>query len=262
MKLSNSKLKKKYKAIICDIDGTLIISKKDGIPSQKVTAAISKANKILHVGVATSRCYYFAKHIIDHLNLSGPSIFNGGGQIMNFPQKKYVLQQTMSKKDIPYLISVFEKYKRSVTLCDGKSEDTPYVRGNPINKIFMIYSQGVEEKIANKIIKEISHIPTISIFTTHSWTKGKIDVLVQHAKSTKQHAVFEVAKLLNINTHEIIGVGDGYNDFPLLMACGLKVAMGNAVDELKEIADYIAPSVEENGVADIIEKFVLKNDKK
>lgn len=41
------------------------------------------------------------------------------------------------------------------------------------------------------------------------------------------------------------------------MACGLKVAMGNAVQDLKEIADYIAPSVDEDGIADVIEKFVL-----
>jgi len=41
------------------------------------------------------------------------------------------------------------------------------------------------------------------------------------------------------------------------MACGLKVAMGNATEDLKEIADYIAPTVDEDGVADVIEKFVL-----
>ena len=52
-------------------------------------------------------------------------------------------------------------------------------------------------------------------------------------------------------------MGDGYNDFPLLMACGLKIAMGNAVPELKAIADFIAPSVEEDGVATVIEKFIL-----
>lgn len=77
------------------------------------------------------------------------------------------------------------------------------------------------------------------------------------AQAIKQHGILEVAEMLGISTHEIIGVGDGYNDFPLLMACGLKVAMGNAVSDLKEIADYIAPTVEEDGVADVIEEFVL-----
>jgi hypothetical protein len=49
----------------------------------------------------------------------------------------------------------------------------------------------------------------------------------------------------------------GYNDFSMMMACRLKVAMGNAVPELKEIAHYIAPSVDNDGVADVIERFVL-----
>ena len=56
----------------------------------------------------------------------------------------------------------------------------------------------------------------------------------------------------------MIGIGDGYNDFPLLMACGLKIAMGNAVEDLKAIADFIVPSVEQDGVAHAINRFILK----
>jgi hydroxymethylpyrimidine pyrophosphatase-like HAD family hydrolase len=43
------------------------------------------------------------------------------------------------------------------------------------------------------------------------------------------------------------------------MACGFKVAMGNAVPELKAIADYIAPSVEEDGLAHVLEKYIIKH---
>ena len=59
---------------------------------------------------------------------------------------------------------------------------------------------------------------------------------------------------------DTIGIGDGNNDKPWLLMCGLKVTMGNAVPELKAIADYIAPGVENDGVADVIEKFVLSKD--
>ena len=41
------------------------------------------------------------------------------------------------------------------------------------------------------------------------------------------------------------------------MACGLKIAMGDSVEDLKVIADYVAPTVEEDGLADVIEKFIL-----
>ena len=67
-----------------------------------------------------------------------------------------------------------------------------------------------------------------------------------------------IAKKLGISRKEIIACGDGYNDYPLLMAAGLKVAMGNAISDLKEIADYIAPPVQKDGVADVIEKFILE----
>ena len=45
----------------------------------------------------------------------------------------------------------------------------------------------------------------------------------------------------------MIGLGDGYNDIPLLSVCGFKVAMENAPEELKEIADVIVPIVEQDG---------------
>lgn len=46
------------------------------------------------------------------------------------------------------------------------------------------------------------------------------------------------------------------------MAAGLKVAMGNAIDDLKAIADYIAPTVQEDGVVDVIEKYILEKGMK
>jgi hydroxymethylpyrimidine pyrophosphatase-like HAD family hydrolase len=63
--------------------------------------------------------------------------------------------------------------------------------------------------------------------------------------------------MLGVKYEEIIGVGDSYNDYSLLMASGLKVAMGNAVKELKDVADYIAPSVDEDGLAEVIERYII-----
>ena len=80
---------------------------------------------------------------------------------------------------------------------------------------------------------------------------------VTNADATKQLAVGRLAEIMKIKTLEIIGIGDSYNDFSFLMACGLKVAMGNSVKEIKEIADYIGSSYQEDGVARIIEKFIL-----
>lgn len=108
-------------------------------------------------------------------------------------------------------------------------------------------------------MQKLSSITDITYHKTHHKDPEKFGVLINHIDATKQQGVFELEKRLGIARSEMIGVGDSYNDFPLLMACGLKVAMGNAIPELKEIADYIAPSVNEDGVVDVIEKFILNS---
>lgn len=248
--------RKKYKALILDVDGTLIPNKRDGIPSQKVVEMIAKASKILHVGVATSRPYFLLSHIVDHLKLSGPSIIVGGAQIIDTTSKKILFEKPLLKEDVFKVTNILKTLPVSLTVFDSGKDIVVSQRYKPKNPL-QLWIHGLISQKAEMYINKLSHIPTIDVQRLPSWKKDKIDIGINHASATKQHAIFEIAKLLNIETHEIIGVGDGYNDFPLLMACGLKVAMGNAVDELKAIADYIAPSVEEDGVAHVIEKFIL-----
>jgi hydroxymethylpyrimidine pyrophosphatase-like HAD family hydrolase len=63
-------------------------------------------------------------------------------------------------------------------------------------------------------------------------------------------------ELLNVKREEIVGVGDSYNDFPLLEAAGLKIAMENGHSEIKEIADFVVPSHENDGVAYLIDRLL------
>ena len=52
-------------------------------------------------------------------------------------------------------------------------------------------------------------------------------------------------------------IGDGTNDLPLLSLAGRAIAMGNAPDEVKRMADYVTLDVDQNGLAVAIEKFLL-----
>ena len=248
--------RKKYKALILDVDGTLIPNKIDGMPSKRVIDAIAKASKFIHIGIATSRPYFMLSHIFDHLKLSGPSIINAGSQIIDLPSEKILWEQSIDSKVVFPICKILQKYKLDVLVNDNGKE-IKFSKKYTLKKPLSIYVVSVNSKIIDGLVKEVSSIPTIIAHKLPSWKKGQLTISITHSSATKQHAILEVAKILKIKTHEIIGVGDGYNDFPLLMACGLKVAMGNAVDDLKAIADYVAPSVEEDGVADVIEKFVL-----
>lgn len=228
------------------------------MPSQKVTKALAKAGRLINVCLATSRPYKDIYHIFDHLNLSGYSIVNGGAQIIDVASRRFVWEQPMLKKDVTAVIDILQSEGNvPFWLNDGYQDIRIFTPALP-KKIFQIYGgANFTNTMADALIGKISHLPTIAAHKVPSWNKGFFCIIITHALATKQHGIFEVAKLLGIKTHDMIGIGDGYNDFPLLMACGFKIAMGNAVPELKEIADYVAPSVEEDGVVDIIQRFIL-----
>ena len=132
-----------------------------------------------------------------------------------------------------------------------------YAGGSWPDALTDIAMPDLPESIVDELIEHLTKIQGIAVHKNPSFKKGLFWASVTNALATKLHAVVRIAELLKIRTDEIIGVGDSYNDYPLLSACGLKIAMGNAVPELKAIADFIAPSVDEDGVATVIEKFIL-----
>lgn len=247
----------RYKALMLDLDGTTVPNRRDGMPSKKVTDAILKASKVLHVGLASSRPVFLMRDIVDYLNLSGPSIANGGAQVIDFSLKKTYYRQPIESKDILPVYKIAQRFKVSL-IADSDYEEIKIIGDTPSEDILGMFISAVDSSTIEKLCKEIDLIPTLSSHITPSWTHDKFNLSISHIRATKQHGIFEVSKILKINTREIIGVGDGGNDLPLLMACGLKVAMGNAAEDIKQIADYIAPSIDEDGVADVIEKFIIK----
>ena len=254
--MKSSKFKKKYKAIIFDVDGTLIPNAEDGMPSKKVIDAINKARKKIHVGIASGRPYFMLSRIVELLKLSGPIIVNNGAQIIDIATKEVIYEQLIDKKDVIETCLSFRKLKIPVYVQDGE-KDIKFTKKYIPKKPFNVFGLHLKPNKADLAITAISHLPSVAVHKVPGWKKGTEALLASHVRATKQYAILELAKYLNINTHDIIVVGNGHNDFPLFMAAGFRIAMGNAVDELKEIADYIAPTVEEDGVAHVIEKFVL-----
>lgn len=261
MKLSTSNSsRKKYKALMLDVDGTTIENRSDAMPSKKVKDTILKAHNKIKIGLATSRPFWHVKHIIEDLEINAPCIIIGGAQIYEPKSKKIVWEKFIDTADVKEIFKIAKKL--GIVIADDG--DGKFINNQKINiedykekGPLQFWAPALDLKLSQEFAEELSGISTISALRVPSWISGKNDVIISHALATKQHGIIEVAKLLNIQTHEIIGVGDGYNDFPLLMACGLKIAMGNANEELKKIADFIAPSVEEDGVVTVIEKFIL-----
>lgn len=251
-------MKKQYKALMLDLDGTTVPNDLKGLPSQRVIKAIAKASKSMHIGFVTGRPYEYTKNIRPILSLNGPSIASGGAQIIDVSTDKVLWEKAVPQNEIEEIVKRLRKYKYEILVQEKgldhiiKPLDTTYPKN-----ILSIAMMHIEPNIIDEVVEDLTEINSIAVHKIVGWKKNTYWVQISHAEATKQHGILEVAQILDIETHDIIGVGDGYNDFPLLMACGLKVAMGNAVPELKAIADYVAPTVDEDGVADVIEKFIL-----
>ena len=77
------------------------------------------------------------------------------------------------------------------------------------------------------------------------------------AQTSKAVALAKLGEYYGISQQEIIAIGDQTNDLSMIEYAGLGVAMGNGVNKVKNAADYVTASNIEDGVAKVIEKFVL-----
>lgn len=249
-----------YKALMLDVDGTIVPYDYDAVPSEKVKKAVRAAQDKITVCIATGRSYRSIENILKHFQMKdGFAIINNGAQVIDISNDKILYEKKLSSDDVEKITTILAKNNAPYYIDShyGNSYPIPDAPPSKTEALKLFTEEIFDLETVEKIVKELSDLSSHVIQKTHHKHKGKFGLLISHAQATKLHGVVEVAKILGINTHEIIGVGDGYNDFPLLMACGLRVAMGNAVEELKEIADYVAPSVDDDGVADVIEKYVL-----
>lgn len=107
----------------------------------------------------------------------------------------------------------------------------------------------VEKKLQKQLEGQLSVMrskPFFLEFTEHGVTKGtSLNQLIQK---------------LGIKREEVIAMGDSYNDQAMIEFAGLGVAMGNAPDDIKEIANYVTDTNMSDGVAKVVEKFVLKTE--
>lgn len=247
----------KYKAIITDLDGTAIVNHVDASPTVRVTDAIKKAQKKVHVAVATSRPLFIARRVIHELGVNAPCGINDATQLYDPIEDRVIETFALTHEEADVALEFFKEKNLRCMVNAGETEEW-YTGGELPETICGVCAPEIPIARGMKLKDELSSLAAFAVQTPPSFQKGNVWISVTSASATKLRTVTEICKLLRVEPQEVIGVGDGYNDFPLLSACGLKIAMGNAIDELKAIADFVAPTVEEDGLAVVIEKFILK----
>ena len=245
-----------YKAIIFDLDGTAMPLELEAMPSAKVIQTVKKAQQYAKVCAATGRSLPHAKAILKALGLKDPCVISGGTQMIDPVTEKTLWEKRLSKEQVKQVIELCLPYPYAIGFSD-ETKGLPAKEKKVQGSERIIYIWGVKEEDAQYLVEQINHIDGVVAHSPGSWTKNRVDIHVTNSEATKKYALEKLVKILHLEKKEIIGVGDHDNDQPLFESVGLRVAMGNATEQLKENADFVTSSVEKNGLAEVIERFIL-----
>lgn len=260
------------KLIAIDLDDTLLDS--NLTLSLRSIATIRKANEAgLLITLATNRSFLASKPFIDRLDISGLIITHGGAQICDAKNGRVVHEVLIEKELVADVMrfadahGVYAHAQRNDTVfyrkkCVWSEKYEAYVgyRGVEAPRL------GLEPAEASKtmILGEPERI-TFLLPPARKLFQGRLRVTsskpwfmeLNHPAATKGIALKALAGILGLESADIAAFGDHpVVDRAMLEYAALGVAMGNAPEELKKIADLVAPSNDDDGVAVIIEAIM------
>lgn len=230
------------------------------MPSQRVIESLRQAKRTVCVSLVSGRCLDWLTEIFEVLDLTDPCVINGGSQIIDPKTREILWEQPIYKESVRKILAIIERDQIPFIVNDNGIEYKNTYESEFLNPLAIKLSYFDSKEKSDRCLETLGKIHDISAHKTFSWDKDRnyrMDIYITHKEATKYYAIKELARILGINTREMIGVGDARNDIPLLNACGLKIAMGNADKKLKDGAHHIVPTVDEDGVAYIVEKFIL-----
>lgn len=261
---------------ITDLDGTLLSP--EGSISAKTAAIL---NSLTAEGIcftfATARSVYSAKPITSALDINVPCILMNGVSIYDLRTDGYLANQYIPVSASEKVIAAFEREKAEVFLYRFNDEVlTCYytkvttrvmqsfaeVRRNRYNKPYVqcadlldaadgrtIYYTALDEH--EKLLPVKNAIDSIDgvdyAFYEDTYT-GKWFLEVFSAKASKSNGLRYLRERYGFD--EVVAFGDNLNDLPMFSEADIKVAVGNAREEVKAAADYIIGTNDEDGVAE------------
>ncbi|EKD95662.1 MAG: hypothetical protein ACD_24C00402G0001 [uncultured bacterium] len=250
----------KYRYVFCDLDHTIasFIDGKLYIPTTVVTA-INDLDAEIGFSISTARCLeeIYAIEGISNIIFRSPLILENGATIVTSDFtviKQHVLTENVAVDLVEYL-KKFDIWKK--VCIAGKLLDFDNV--DHLSKLTKIALQDLTEDMLKEIFEKLSSYSNIAYFRSKAAHKsGTFTLDITNIQATKQNGVFTVLELAGVGRDKAIGIGDSDNDFPMLEACGLKVAVANAKPSILDIADLIVPSCDHEGVAQLLPKLGKK----
>lgn len=275
----------KYDIVCIDIDGTLL--GKNHSYSDRTKSIIEECTKKgVHIVLATGRLFNNAAYYGRQLGLKSPIIATNGavisnenGEIIKTSSIPFEKAMEISKLLIKYKVA-FQIYTIKDIYCDSllcylgskyimtkqimptnfdinykitgtlkRMEQAIHKSNDGVAKFIALSTR--PEKIA-RLKEELKKIKDIEIYGS-----GRRSVEINYVGVSKGNAIEYLADLNKVPRERVMCIGDNENDISMIKYAGMGVAMGNAISELKDVADYITDTNIEDGVAKALEKLVL-----
>jgi HAD superfamily hydrolase (TIGR01484 family) len=243
-----------YKLIALDIDGTLLNrDRKISAENNKwIRAAIDTGKKVI---LATGRPIHEVMVYAEQLNLDLPLIVNNGSEIWKSPSKLHSRNE-LDAKGIKRILDFVNKYAEGVEfwahIVGGRIDAVNL----PLNLQSVQWLQFAVQTTNDTYLREIyDELMSWNAFEISN--SNPTNVECNALGISKASGLLAVCDMLGIRISEVIAVGDSLNDVSMIRASGLGVAMGNAQEKVKQSADVIALSNDDDGVAAIIQQYLL-----
>ena len=259
-------MKGRIKAIFFDIDGTLVSFKSHTVPESARRAIARLREQGVKVFIATGR---LMKHvaIVNDIEVDGYITVNGGYCITSAGE--VIFESAFPRATVERVIDLSEQYGFDLNVM---THQDMYVSsmGERVQKIASMINimptvadvraiaatQPVVQMcpyISRELEQEV--MPLLPDCVGSRWIETFMDLNVRGVD--KSLGIQQVMNYYGLTMAEAMAFGDGGNDLPMVRDAAVGVAMGNACDELKAVADYITSSVDEDGVSRALEHFGL-----
>ncbi len=266
------------RAIALDIDGTILNSRKQITEATKkaVKEALVRGIKII---IASGRPYSGVEEHAKELGLfemGGYTLCFNGSRIIDCRTEEIVYDMYLKDDEKWQICDILKQYDKGILmtykdriLLTENATDEGVRYGAMLNRLTICQVDDMRKHIDYGVNKFILAGEPDYIQSIASDVKEKIGELATVCRSEttlleimprgvdKGSALAGFLQNIGIRREELLAVGDGYNDDTMLEYAGIGVAMGNAFPEIKDLADYVTCSNDEDGVALAIRKFAF-----
>ncbi|MFC1236170.1 Cof-type HAD-IIB family hydrolase [Vibrio sp. F74] len=266
-----------YKLVALDMDGTLLNSKKEITTRNKEAIAQARARGVTVI-LASGRPLAGMEEKLKELELTSDKDFvvsSNGSYVHRVSDLKQIHSQIITGKDAKRVARVAEElgvHMHAFSVEHGLitpknnqyTEHEAFINGlnvnefdfsqleddHPIVKAMFADSSEALDRVTPLLADDL-HADYTIVRSAHIFLE------FLHLGSNKGIGVAVVADCLGIKPTEVISIGDAQNDHHMIKYAGLGVAMGNATEATKALADHITDTHENSGVAEVIERFIL-----